>query len=247
MPNHSEKIEAYILDQLNKNERKAFEAEMQQNTELQNKVNEQRQVLQMINALRDQERAEQISHVIADQRDVILLKDRIGVSWKMISAIAAVIGLLVIAYFGFLRETSSSSDRLFSDYYVTYSISAGNRGEGELDELKNAIRLFKQNSFEAAQSQFETIYEKTNNTKWLLVEGICLMEIGQYKDAVKKMEGIVAKSQDLYHEQALWYSALCRLKLEEIANCKKLLQQLIAIPESYKLSEAKSLIKDLEQ
>jgi len=93
--------------------------------------------------------------------------------------------------------------------------------------LENGRTLYEANDYQNALAQFNH-YLKTNpdHAESLFYSGLCLMELGEYKDALNRLEDVLDQSDLEYSEPAAWYRALVLIKLNKIKKAKSTLQDI---------------------
>lgn len=238
-----EKIDDYLMERLPKADQAEFEQQIESDPELAAKVQEQRQVLHAVELMGDAEMKAQIGEAIRN-RNQQSAKIR-PINWKRGLAIAASVALLVFAYFFYTNP--ASNDAMYANYYETYNISAGSRSDNMGQEISAATSAYKAKNYQQALTQFEAIYAATQDTKWLLAQGLSQMELQQFDAALNSFQPLIQQKDPLYLEQALWYAALCHLKNSNTAQSQALLEQLLAQPSSFQATEAEALLKELRK
>ncbi len=162
-------------------------------------------------------------------------------------AVAATFLIAVTALFWLNQKASTSSTELYAAYYQPYAALSTSRDNSGETQTMQANDFYKNKEYDKALPIFEKLLdEKANNSKLLLVSGICQMELGKFDVASQYFQKII-NSNDLYLTgQATWYAALCELKQNNVKQTKVLLQQLLAEPKGDRKMEAAKLLDELK-
>jgi len=115
-------------------------------------------------------------------------------------------------------------------------------------DLAEAEKLFKQQKYQEAFiifSKYQTENDSILNPQVLLYIGVTQLELHKNEKAIESFETLL-HSNTLDASKADWYLALTYLKLEEIGQAKKHLEQLVKTPNGYKNAVAIELLRALE-
>ena len=87
--------------------------------------------------------------------------------------------------------------------------------------------LYEANDYKNALAQFNQYLDTNpNHAESLFYSGLCLMELGEYKDALNRLEDVLDQSELEYAEPAAWYRALTLIKLNKIKKAKSALEDI---------------------
>ena len=165
-----ETIHRFLLDELDANERAAFETELASNEDVKKQVELEKKFLKMISDVSDADLRNTISSVHMDLKSkkffdtqqkgeakIVQLKDRN--SLKYLYAIAAVIAVLIASWYVFIKGDDANIDtnELYANYYspenklADYYITQGFQGSTNSAEEKLRIALDQYNHMEYGQ------------------------------------------------------------------------------------------------
>jgi len=141
-----------------------------------------------------------------------------------------------------------SKDEIFTEYYKPYEVTVSFRSaDTEINSLlTNALQAYQQENYNEALGLFQQVLEKRNDISAQMYSGISYMEIEKYRKANKSFQDVIKAKDNLFIDQAKWYSAMCYVKLGEIQNAKSLLMELSQTSAFYKNKSAE-IIKELDR
>ncbi|MCK9415759.1 tetratricopeptide repeat protein [Candidatus Dojkabacteria bacterium] len=122
--------------------------------------------------------------------------------------------ILLFSIGGFLF-ISSPNKKIYDQYYLPYYMITDNKNIDDFDSIHIAFNYAQNKDYNNAINTFEKIIQINNNN--ILAHfylGVVYQEIGNYKNAAKEYE-IVSKANNIFVDQANWYSALCYLKFNK--------------------------------
>ena len=142
----------------------------------------------------------------------------------------------------------SSNDEIFDEYYKPYEVTVAFRSaDTEINSLlTNALQAYQQENYDQALVLFQQVLEKRDDISAQMYSGISYMEIEKYRKANKSFQDVIKAKDNLFIDQAKWYSAMCYVKLDEIKNAKFLLMDLSQSSAFYKKKSAE-IIRELDQ
>ena len=160
-------------------------------------------------------------------------------------AAASIILLLGAAYF-FWPEKSDSSQELFAEYYEPYRnvVHPIVRNSQEEDAKTTAFLAYEQGNYAEALARFDELYKNETVSYYLFYKANALIALDREEEAIELLE-VHLNSSDVLVERAPWYLAMAYLKLDDKANAKKWLREVIT-RQQYKVDAAKELLSRLE-
>lgn len=221
---NEDKIDTYLKGKMSEAERQDFEQEMNNQEELFSTVETQRSALEYIDVLGDRElkgKLQQIHQRVIKPEEKIIAKKNM---WRNISLIAASIALLLGTYWFFLKPPTSA--QLFSIHYEPYDLSFTTRDLDATGDLTKIHRLYNNEEFEALIPLIESRLSSEEDAKVRLALGIAYLNQGKANEAIEVLQILLKEKDPLFEEQAIWYTALAYLKLEEFSACTKHLKSL---------------------
>ncbi|MBA6153160.1 tetratricopeptide repeat protein [Gelidibacter maritimus] len=167
---------------------------------------------------------------------------------KWLKPLIAVAAILIFALgFLFVLNTPSNKDALFSTYFEpSKNVSAPIIRSDANDQLaNNAFIAYVETDYQAALSLFEQAFESTKNSELLFYKGNSLLALDKTKEAIEVFKTHLTYS-DALTKRTHWYLALAYLKSGQVEKAKQELRIFIDSGETFKLAEAKSLLKKLD-
>lgn len=244
---NEEQIDAYLMGKLSETDRQQFEAVLKEDAALATAVAERKELVGLIEHIGDQKLQERLKKVAeeyhAQQQKVVPLK-RTRLSW--IAAVAAGVALLIAAYL--LVPRNASPQELYASYYETYPLQGVARSE-QLDSstlFQQVRQYYPSGQYEQVLPLLDTIYQQTEDSRWLVMKANALMQVENYQEAVTTLLPLAENNDLLYEDQARWYLALAYLQTDQITKAKAQLSQLVNSSATFKSQEAAQLLKDLK-
>lgn len=239
-------ITRYLDGEMNEEERKAFEAAMQQDGDLQSEV----ELLKDVNAtlkikLHPDENETKLRSSLkgmkaeffesrAGQAKIVSINRR-----RWISAVAAVfvMALLLTVWQPWKKED------LYNKYADIQMPAITERGAAADSLLKQAVKNFNDKKFAEAIPGFETVLKDSAKNSFVqYYYGIALLQNGNIEKARIQLNSLY-NGVSLFKYDAAFYMALSYLKEKDKAGCKEWLNKIPAETESY--SRAQELLKKL--
>ena len=245
MPYHDINIiDEYLTGRMKGKTLISFERQLQNDIDLQEAVQERKDLLIAVNALGDiqmKERARRIHEIVTKPEAKVR---RLSV-WRYAAAAVAVIAIGLAIW---LWTQPIAPSELYVQYYEPYALSFGTRDQGADQQLSLASELYKNDDFENAFPVLEELLTKdvSNRDRIRLAAGICQMELGENKEALFYFSNLISNTNSPYYEQGLWYAALVSLRSNDISSSKKYLQQLALGAGAFKYDEAKKILNKLK-
>ena len=241
-PPTQQQIENYLLGLLTEAERKALEAQLEQQPELKEELKIQQLILDQVEAIGDRAMKKKLLAIKA-KRKIKGGGSRLRTLFRLGIA-AAVVATLVIAYS--LLSSPPDPQQLFADHYEAYPLPFASREVGE-EEIARLGGLYRQKNYQAALPLIEQLLiTNPQDSRLLLARGICQLNLGELKESIKSFNLLINQQDPLYLDQARWYSALAWLKLDQPAESEKILTIIAEDPEAFYHQKAKELLKDLK-
>jgi len=242
-PPTQQQIEDYLLGRLTEAECKTLEAQLKQQPALKEELKIQQLILDQIEAIGDRDMKKKLLAIKASR----ILKEN-GSSRRSIlfrlGAVAAAIALLVIGYLLFLSPPAPQ--KLFAEYYEAYPLPFASREVGE-EGIARLGALYRQKDYKAALPLIQALLESTPaDSRLLLARGIAQLNLGELEESIKSFNLLINSQDPLYMDQAQWYMALVRLKLNDVESAKEILRKIAKDQEAFYQEKASELLKDLK-
>ncbi|MEP7236658.1 MAG: tetratricopeptide repeat protein [Ferruginibacter sp.] len=244
-PEIIDKIEQYLNDEMQPQERTDFERELQNDNELKNNFD-------LYNSINNTMKAEEVSEDENElaktlqqlNRKYILPGSRVkqGNFRKWMAAAAAVL-ILIFGSIYFFSGKNMSSEKLYASYAQHAPVKIQLRGTTTDSLAGMAADKFNNKQYaEALPLLQQYVKLQPDDIQMIFSLGICYLETNGFNDAEKTFSAIAA-GQTAYTETATWYLALTALKQKDISKCRIILK---SIPQtSAWFAKAKELLEKL--
>ena len=231
---YSEKIElidGYIYQQLSEEQMASFESEIAINSSLVNEIELIKNIdmaLMESDVMNLRNNLQSISeNAISQKKTEQSFTSRFKNKTILFSAIAA--SLIILLGITSLLPGKSSQNELYRKFYTTYQTAGTSRS---LDLTANntmtiALQKFDNKEYYAA---IELLKNVTNHDKYNMVghfyTGMALQETKKYNSAIGEYMMVIDDKNNLFVDQAQWYSGLCYLQTNENKKAYKLFKNL---------------------
>jgi tetratricopeptide (TPR) repeat protein len=241
-----ERIERYLNGKLSSQEKTAFENNLAQDADLKREVVLQQELTNTLKGEKIHQFRNVLQEVDADWKSEQGRIRRLNI--PRLSAIAAAVLVLIIAYRFFLPSKQASATALLEEYYDTYPMLLTSRSsdENEVNEqLNQAISAYQNQDFESAATGFSEITEVTpDNLSYLFYQAVSLLESQKATEAIPVFQALLSQPKHSLNEQSQWYLALAHLQNEDFTAAKSTLEGIEA--GEFKYEEAQALLAKLE-
>lgn len=244
-PEITDKIEQYLNDEMQPQERKDFERQLQTDEELKNNF-------QLYNSINNTMKADDVSDDENELSKTLQQLNRkyilqgsnvkLGNFKKWIAAAAAVL-IIVFGAVYFLSDKSTSAEKLYATYAEHAPIKIQLRSN-TADSLAGmaADKFNNKQYYEALPLLQEYVKQQPDDIQMNFSLGICYLELSRFADA-EQIFSAIATGQTAYTETANWYLALTALKQKDISKCRIILNSIPAT--SAWFTKAETLLKKL--
>ncbi len=225
-----EKIEAFLNGEMDQEARLQFEKQLNANTALQEQVALYKDLQETLTAsFANKTKEEALSATLtalgAEQNrpgaKVVPMRGRR--TWM---AAAAIILLAVVSIFIINNNPDRTPQQLYASFAV-YPQLSGTRGNND-SLFSAAVSLYNNKNYHAAIPLLQRyLATDSTDTETRLAYYASLVETGNYAEAMQGLEKISA-TENVFTNQAKWYTALCLLKQDKKEDCKAVL---LTIPE----------------
>lgn len=244
----SEQIENYIKGSLSGKSLKDFEKTIESSPELQEEIKIQSE---LNNVLTNKKSLNFRKKLIEINNELNLEKTHKETNntsntftlWKIAASILILIGISSLIWL----TNSSTSEDLFSEYYVPYPIGDIKRGDESSsdDNFKKIVFNYKKKEYKKVIPVLENIIEQNHNNPQLkLCLGNSYLNTGQ----LEKAETIFLSfsKQDQYYNDATWFLSLTYLKMKKEKQVILLLNKLNSFDNRHR-NNSLNLLKDLKK
>ncbi|MEL6250645.1 MAG: hypothetical protein AAFR87_01435 [Bacteroidota bacterium] len=236
-----ERIQLYLSGNMPKADQLVFENEIDNIPLLREAVQEAALAKWTIHAYANKEEMKALNKLYENNARTARVINSMHYRWM---AVAAVIGLLLVAYFVFKPASVKNMEQIFASYYeipASPDIMAIDTEEA----LRKADKAFGEKDWNAAIEAYGQIHEDSISSFQLsriaFFKGISYMELGNWDQAENSLLGA-----DQHPEQSQWYLAMLALKQGEQEKAKERLASISSNSDHYYAAQAKSLLDELE-
>jgi hypothetical protein len=217
-----EDIEAYLAEEQTEEERRSFEADLEDDVRLQEAVEKHRLAHQLTSAYAAERTRGQVAGVFNAHR-----KQESGrmISMRRWAAAAAAVLVLLVAGYWMMSSPQQSVPALATSYFEPYPDRVTTMGS-EADALTEAMAAYNAGRYEEALTLFGALPEGTLQIELLnLYTGTAALQSGQ-PDLAEQALAQTARSATAYAPAGQWYLALTYLQQKKTALAKPLLEEL---------------------
>jgi tetratricopeptide (TPR) repeat protein len=242
-------IEKYLAEEMQGEELKNFEAQLQTDDKLKEELGLHRQVAETLKG----EKVHELRNVLNDideNWNVSTKKDSAKIvkfNFRRILTIAAAVALLVIGY-QWLTNSNLPSEELYASNFETYPMLLNQRSAEENNAspvtYNNAITFYNKKEFTQAEAAFsKLLQDQPDNVSFQFYQANILLASQNAAAAIPIFQKIIDGNNPLFEEQARWYLSLAYLQLDQKGNAKALLEKIQ--DGQFKSKEASSILKQL--
>ena len=237
-------IDQYVLGEMEAQEARAFEQELEQDAELNRMFLLTRDISAALNEREVLKLRDQLDRIHEDV--VVKQKPAIFTLRPLLRIASVIIGLLAVSTVVLLNRGMSDAE-IYNQYFEPYHSTVRVRSTVTVDNpLTKAMNFYDAGNFEKAALLFEQILAKDPDKAALnLYSGISHMEIEAYQKANHSFRKIIDSENNPYMEQAEWYLGFCYLMTGEK---EKALEQFetIAQSDSFYKDKARKLTRKIK-
>jgi tetratricopeptide (TPR) repeat protein len=209
-------IERYIAGEMNDEEKKWFQKELEVNEELRDEVNLRRQtdvILKNQNVISLRKKLSGIEKNREVNLPVRKVKRPVALKYAALIATLVLIGSIT-----FFTGKNLSNEDLITKFYKTYEPPATQRSvQSETNsDFSLAIDYYNAHDFEQAAIFFNKVLASNpGDMQSELLSGIANFEDKKYPEAKQSFIKVIDDNDNLFIESAKWYLALCYIKTNE--------------------------------
>lgn len=226
-----ERIEAYIQNRMNADDRLSFEKEMEKDEKLRNEVDLQRRLMASVEVF-SHNREEPLKPELNQKAPVKKLRS----AW--LYAAAAAVAIILITWF--YQNQSNTSEQLYANYFVPDAgLPVVMSGENDRYDFYNGMVSYKEGDYQKAIDIWENIAEPSDTIFYFT--GIANLNNKNTAASIEHLIRVAHDNKSTWNRKAMWYLALAYLKLDEK---EKALDWLNKLPDD---EQAKLLIRDIHK
>lgn len=239
-------IDQYLLNNLSREERIAFELQLTKDKGLANEFNLQKNVLSDIEGLGRIDLKNKLQRMHSELNfDTQKHPTKVRNMIFRIAAAAVFIGVLAASWMWI--QTDYSSDDLYAQHFSPYEISVAQRSEGSTN-LMQIQNLYDNGDYNAAIPLFEKVINSSDPipSQMQLGLGISLLETNNCPKAIEQFQNILLKNDFNYEDEAAWYLSLAYLRSNKLDKAIEHLSTLASDAQRDHHLEAKKLLSKVK-
>jgi hypothetical protein len=223
-----EEIEQYLLGKLSEREQNTFENRMEKDGMLKDEVALQRRLLTAVE-LGSLEGILKISTVSETKLKPIGTK-------RFLLYAAAIIVLFVFGFLGWILTrdfgTGIKKDLYSAYFYPDPGLPVVMSSSNDYIFYDGMVS-YKEGKYEEAMELWGKLpTERLSSDTLLYYLGMATLNLDQYQESSKFLGEVVADSQSVFQQKAIWYKALISLRQNENDQAKALLEKLLPDPQA---------------
>lgn len=162
--------------------------------------------------------------------------------WWIAASLALLIG---ITYFA-IQQGPPDTQVLFVENFEPYRnvVHPIVRSAQQQDLKTSAFAHYEKGEYQEALKLFQKLYETTKTPHYLFYKANAFLKLNRPKEAIGALQAHL-KTKDTLTQKSHWYLAMAYLKLDDVANAKKSLEQVVA-QNKYNVKKASTLLKTLD-
>lgn len=234
----------YLEGELNDEQSKAFEKEMDNNKELREDVELCKDVDVFLEKKAEFEKLRQQVIQMHDNHEKEFGGKSIRLKYLKYSAVAASV-VLIIGTIWFLTLFNNSTDSLYKQNFTAWQPKNITRGLNANETLLKWYELYSISDYYAVAETYKMLRESDmSNPQIALMYSCALMQQNNFEKAVEVLNSIDVTNSALLKAEYNWYTGLCYLKLDDSDNAQTFLKKLAG---NKKYGEAASaLLSEIE-
>ncbi len=245
-----EELEKYINNELSLEQLASFEENLSSNKKLQNEIE---LVKDIDKALAEPDVMLLRSNLqnIAQQNVAKKQKERLFIGKfsirHLIPYTSVAVSIIFFLAISGIFSASESSSEIYKKFYNKYEM-AGTVRSADLNEnitFALALQKYENKQYEEALKLFsKVVAEDPDNMASHFYSGISLQETGRYNKAIHEYETVIVNKDNLFTEQAEWYTGLCLLQTDNNKKAYKLFKK-IALSKGFYQQKAELILKKI--
>ena len=238
-------IERYNAGEMNTEEKKWFEKELEGNEKLRREVELRKKteaILKDSDIMALRNKLNSIEKKRVEQPPV----RRSSAVSRNIKYVAAAGVFVVFGAIALLRSDNVSNSEIFEKFYRSYEVTAPSRSaaSGINQDFLLGVEYYKVHDYKSAALYFSKVVEQdSKNMESTLLYGVSNFEISNYPEAEESFVKVIDDNDNLFIEEARWYLALCYIRSDENDRAVKQLTEIKNSRSIYRKEAAKILRK----
>jgi hypothetical protein len=244
------RIDDYLLQYLDENERSEFELLLEDNIKMKNEIVLNSEINEAIKEKDVMNLRSELSQISDENRQSTKIRKFIPENiqnrpLRYVGVAASAAAVITVGLFTFSNQ-KTTPDKLFQQAYQPYEATGLFRSAPLSNPSFIGIDLYNDRKYDDAIGQFDIVLNDNNEHPMCnFYTGLCYMGKNNFDDAVISFQKVITEKDNLFIEQAEWYMALSLLKTNERKEAYTILNRIIE-NKGYYHKNAKELIKKLK-
>jgi len=241
-PELTEKIERYLNNEMQPQERADFELQLSADEALRNSLELYRSIdTTMSVSTKEKELRQSLQQM--NRRYFAEGSNVKQEQFKKWLAVAAAVLVIIFGAVYFLSPGKSSAEKLYAEFAQPPALNIQMRGTATDSLAQKAAAAFNSKNYSEALPLIRAyIEQQPHDIQMTFSEAICYLETGKYKEAERRFLAFLI-SQTAYAETAKWWLALSSLKQNDYSKCRDTLNLITQTSPYY--TRAKELLGKL--
>jgi tetratricopeptide (TPR) repeat protein len=244
-PEIIDKIEQYLNDEMQPQERKDFELQLEADEELKNNFQLYNRINNTMKAEEVPDNENELAKTLEQlNRKYILPGGQVkrGNFKKWLAAAAAVL-IIVFGTVYVLTNKGTSPEKLYASNAEHAPVKVQLRGNAADSLAGIAAEKFNNKQYGEALPLLQAyVKQQPDDIQMNISLGICYLEMDRFAEA-EQIFSVIASGQTAYAETANWYLALTALKQKDLVKCRGILSRIPQTSAWY--NKARALLEKL--
>ncbi len=229
-----EEIESFIYDELDETSKESFTSELNENDDLRSELLLMRELDIALSEsdimdLRQELRELSVNVMTREEKSILPFRKPLGGLKKIGAAAALIIGLMslsIVVRYSITQNDISSA--LLNDSPAAMSAFRSATPDMNINsDLSLGFEKYNEGDYQSALSSFLKVIEvNQNEPSARFFAGASYQNLDEHGKAILEYAAVINQGDNLFIEQAEWFSAICFIRLNEEDKAK---QQLLAI------------------
>jgi TolA-binding protein len=238
---HIERIDAYLLHKMSKEEEEIFERDLQTNVEL---AEEFAMLTALIDVMKENDRQilkEKLQNKANKTKN--LCTNRRFTAFRIAAMLIFVLGIAALLRFTVFNK--SSHEKLAMEYKIKDPGTPVLMSNSTDKAFNKAMSLYQQENYAEAEDCFaQLLKSKPKNDTILFYKAISAFENSNYTTAIQDFEQLVSLSNSAYQEKARYWLGLSYLATNQLEKAKPLFARIAQNPQASYSEKAAEILKE---
>ena len=242
-----ELIELFYLNKLSSEDLKKFEERYKADSEFAKKVNEQVHIYEAVKEHGNDQLRNELKQKYYSEKPVAPKQTLYIAKYWRLAAVVLVLVAAPLSYYYF--NNPATTEELYNNYFEPLPLANIRGSQGQEDEqLKASFRAYDQKDYQKAALLFEEVLVAdsiSSKNELSLYLSVCYIELNKAQQALPLLD-FVSKGNSAYREDALWYTLMAHLQLDDEDQSIETVNELIDNNGKTYISRAEKIKSELE-